>query len=373
MNTSPTSPADLPELTDARLDDIERAVFSRIASDRGQRRSRRNRWWIGGAAAAAVVVVAAVIAPSVVRSVSFSGSAGSVATESTYDQPAAAPGVEGAESLENGAGAQSLEDAAGTTADATREITTTASATVTVTDAAEAARAIGEDAEARGGYVESVNVDATAVSPSTGASSAGGSMIDPYLYPPVPGGGFIAVRVPSAELDGALAALATVGEVTVSTLGRQDVTDQAVDLRARVAASEASVVRLTELIGQAQSVADLIAAEAALAERQATLESDRQQLEMLENQVALSTLTVQLVPVAQSVEADPAGFGDGIAAGWNGLIATLNGIVIALGFLLPWIVVLAVSAALIWGVARLLRRMRGGRRVVDSPAPDGDR
>ena len=201
-----------------------------------------------------------------------------------------------------------------------------------------------------------------------------GSMIEPYPYPypSRDGGGWITVRVPSAELDGALAALAGVGEVTASNLSRQDVTDQAVDLRARVSASEASVARLTELIAQAQSVADLIAAESALAERQATLESDRQQLEMLENQVALSTLSVQLMPDTPTVEADPAGFGDGIAAGWNGLVATLNGVVIALGFLLPWIAVLALGAAIVWGVVRLVRRARSRHGDVRSPEPESD-
>ena len=110
-------------------------------------------------------------------------------------------------------------------------------------------------------------------------------------------------------------------------------------------AAQASVDRLTELMAQAGSLSDLIAAESALAERQATLESYQQQLKYYDEQVAYSTLTVTLTEPVETVEANPAGFGDGLAAGWNGLVATLNGIVIAIGFLIPWILVLAAIGA----------------------------
>ena len=83
-----------------------------------------------------------------------------------------------------------------------------------------------------------------------------------------------------------------------------------------------------------------------------------QQLTSLEDQVALSSLTVSLVEKTERIEADPAGFGDGLVAGWNGLVATLNGLVIGVGFLLPWIAVAAVVALVVWGIIALVRRRR---------------
>ena len=251
--------------------------------------------------------------------------------------------------------------------DGSREIATSASASMIVDDVAEAASRIGVDAATRGGYVESVNIDARGDASDTSATPPDGVRA-PYHSPN--GGGWITVRVPADELADAVAALDGLGDVTSSNIGRQDVTDQAVDLRARVAASEASVARLTELIGQAESVADLLTAESALAERQATLDADRQQLESLETLVSLSTLSVQLTPTTAVVEADPAGFGDGLAAGWNGLVATLNGIVIALGFLLPWLAVIGVIAAAVWGVVRLVQRARADRREKSRSRPE---
>ncbi|RKT36676.1 uncharacterized protein DUF4349 [Microbacterium sp. AG1240] len=359
MNTTPPTESALPDLPDERVEEMEKRVFARIGAERKTqvaRRTVRRRWWAGGAAAAAVVVLAAVIAPYISVGTTATSSAGS----SAADAPAVVPGrglpgstEEGWVSLDGSTvpGAQTGSGAA----DGAREIATTASANVVVDDVAGAARAIGDDAEARGGYVETTSIDSAVPTRET-SGGASDTMVAPYPYPV--DGGWISVRVPSDQLTDAVEALDARGEVTSSSIARQDVTDQAIDLRARVAASEASVARLTELIGQAQSVADLIAAESALADRQATLNSDRQQLESLENQVSLSTLTVQLTPVTPTVTADPAGFGDGIVAGWNGLVATLNGIVVAIGFLLPWIAVVGVIAIVAWGVTRLVRGAR---------------
>lgn len=78
----------------------------------------------------------------------------------------------------------------------------------------------------------------------------------------------------------------------------------------------------------------------------------------------MSSLTVSLNGETETVAADPAGFGDGVAAGWNGLVATLNGIVIAVGFLLPWLAVIGVLALLAWGIRRIVKTRRS-RRVTE--------
>jgi hypothetical protein len=148
------------------------------------------------------------------------------------------------------------------------------------------------------------------------------------------------------------------GDVLSSSISKQDVTSTAVDLRARVDATRASVQRLTELMSQSGSVSELIEAEVALTDRQAQLESYEQQLDMLEDQVAMSTLQVQLTRPAPQASADPAGFGDGLRAGWNGLIVSLNALVVALGFVLPWLAIAAAVLLVVW-IIRRARRPRG--------------
>ncbi|MGP3535996.1 DUF4349 domain-containing protein [Microbacterium sp. RD1] len=365
MNT--TQPPTLPELDDVRIAAIERDVFGRIAEDRRSSRRRRARGWAIGASAAAVIVVAAVIAPSVTSSLGGASSAGDSAPTTPEGGVELAPQVP----LDGRAGAGAEADSAVGAADAAtgqRDVISTGSATVVVGDVAAAAEQVAQRAQARGGYVESLSIGSSG-DVAVGGSPESGMIVGPAPYPGT-GAGWVSVRVPADQLDDAIAELREIGEVTSSTVSRQDVTDQAIDVRARIAASEASVARLTELMAQAADVADLLAAETALSERQATLEADRQQLAWLEGQIDLSSLSVQLVPASSPVEADPAGFGDGVAAGWNGLVATLNGIVIAFGFLLPWLGVLAVAAAITWGVVALLRRIRRSRRTRTTPPPE---
>jgi hypothetical protein len=366
MNTQrPEGSASLPELTAQRIEEIEQALFTDIARERverSRRERRRGRLWIAGGAAAAVVAVAAVIAPSVGSLVGAGGTSAVAPSEErggadsgiALDAPTA-PAPDDARSLTEG-GATS-ESAAGDTAD--RDIITTASASITVDDVEVAARAVGDVAVAHGGYVESMTIDRDGAAPPVDPATGSAYDIMPYPYPPQ--GTSVTVRVPAEDLPSVVSELSEIGEVTSSSIGRQDVTDQTVDLQARIDAAQASVDRLTALMSQAQNVADLIAAESALSERQGLLESYEQQLEMLQDQVEMSSLTVSIAPRVTQVAADPAGFGDGLAAGWNGLIATLNGIVVAFGFLLPWLAVAAVAALIVWAVVRIARRRRGLR------------
>lgn len=369
--------APLPELTDRRIDEIETALFADIAKERSARRVRRGRWWIGGAAAAAVVVVAAVIAPTVGGLVGgVGGVTGTSDSAVAPDAPAVAPemGGGGDTGADSGSGVATDESArsdgaalqSSDTATGQRDIITSATATVVVDDIPGAAETIGEAAEARDGYVESMSIGQSGVvypvDPSTGFIE------DTKSYPYQPDGAWITVRVPADELTGMVRELSALGEVTASSVNRQDVTEQTVDLEARIEASQASVDRLTELMSQATSVADLLAAESALAERQATLESYQAQLKSLDSLVDMSSLTVTLQPVVVPVEADPAGFTDGFVAGWNGLVATLNGIVVALGFLIPWLVVVAIAGLIVWAIVRSVRRRRAARAARPVPA-----
>lgn len=371
MNTEDIT---LPDLSDRRRDEIESALFAQIASERRDaladaeraraRAARRGRVWMGAAAAAAFVAVAAVIAPQLTAVTGGGGS--SISAE----QPAT---IEGARdqslSLPDqvaGAAEGAIVDGVDAGLDAgDREIIATASATLAVEDARAAAATITQLAADAGGYVESLSIGG-----STAVADDTGGVIAPDRSAPIApsAGAWITVRVPADQLTATIADLSALGEVTASQVDRRDVTTEAVDLRARVTALEASVARLTALMGEATSTADLIAAESALAARQSELDSLRQQLTYLDSQVGMSTLTVTLTEPAPTATADPAGFGDGLAAGWSGLVASLNGLVIAVGFLLPWVAVIALVVLVVWGVRRLVRRRKAPARGSDPGA-----
>ncbi|MBQ3359173.1 MAG: DUF4349 domain-containing protein, partial [Microbacterium sp.] len=312
-----------------------------------------RRRWLTGVGVAAAFAVGVLVTPPILGVV---GSGGASSTADGFSSPAVdAPvpgvampeqGVSGDRSASLDSAAESSSLASGEVDTADREIIANANATLEVEDIADAADAISALAEEHGGYVESTEVGKALAVDGTSEPAPADS-----------GYGWISIRVPSADLAAVIAELDESGEVLSSSISRQDVTDVAVDLRARVDATKASVQRLTELMAQTGSVSELIEAEVALTDRQAQLESYEQQLAALDDQVAMSSLQVQLTRTATTTTADPAGFGDGLWAGWNGLIVSLNALVIAVGFLLPWAAIAGVVVLAIWLIRRA-RRMR---------------
>lgn len=356
----------LPMLSDEAIARIEEGVFAEIAAEprtsaspaAARSRARRRRWLTGIGVAAAFAVGVLVTPP--ILALTGSSSATSTADGVGFVGGAPLPAVplpgQGS-AADRSAGSETAESSAvvpGEIGEEGRDIVATANASIEVEDIAEAADDIAALAEQYGGYVESTDVGRSGVAID---SSAPG--------PSQPDYGWVSIRVPSADLTAVIDDLDETGEVLSSSISRQDVTATAVDLRARVEASQASVQRLTELLSQSASVSELIEAEVALTDRQAELESYQQQLSALEDQVAMSTLQVQLTPASTTTSADPAGFGDGLLAGWNGLIVSLNALVIAVGFVLPWAAIAGAVVLVVW----LVRRARARRRDDADPLP----
>jgi hypothetical protein len=105
---------------------------------------------------------------------------------------------------------------------------------------------------------------------------------------------YFTVRIPADSFDAFLANVTQLGNVVDQSITRTDVTTQALDLDAQIAALEPAVSRMKELLAQATTVADVIAAESALAERQARLDGLVAQRDYLAQQVAMATVFISL-------------------------------------------------------------------------------
>lgn len=191
------------------------------------------------------------------------------------------------------------------------------------------------------------------------ASAAGGFVAAENTYAGDYAYSSITVQVPAAKLDGVIDAISKLGTIESVDVSAQDVTSQTVDLDARIKALQASVDRMTDLLAQASDVSDLMAIEAQLSQRQAELDALKAQRTWLGDQVAMSTLSVTVQPVSTIEPVDTPGFGGGLESGWAALVSAFAVAVTAVGFLLPFAILVAIVAVpvTIWAVW-LVRRHR---------------
>jgi hypothetical protein len=173
----------------------------------------------------------------------------------------------------------------------------------------------------------------------------------------------VVLRVPPERFAATLDELATLGEVTATRVGTDDVTEVVVDLEGRLAGARASVERLRQLFRDAGDVPSVVAVEAELARREGEVEALAGQLRALGSQVDLATVTVHLSGGASAASAAVSeglpGFQRGLRTGWAAFVDVAGAVATALGFGLPFLAVaVAVGGPVLW-----LRRRAAGPRT----------
>lgn len=102
-------------------------------------------------------------------------------------------------------------------------------------------------------------------------------------------------RVPPSDFQRVLNDLDGVGTLLDKQVDATDVTGRVVDLRSRITSTELSVERLRGFLSGATDLNQIATFENELRNRETDLETLRGQLRTLENQVALSTITISLI------------------------------------------------------------------------------
>lgn len=186
--------------------------------------------------------------------------------------------------------------------------------------------------------------------------ASGGRVASRSDYTPVDYGqpsAYLEVRIPSSDLDATVAAITDLGEVQEISVNTVDVSLQKVDLDARIEVLEAAIERLATLLASAETTADLITIESALAERQAELDSLQSQRDYLSDQTLFATLSINVITPADATPSDPDGFVDGLVRGWEGVLAFFAGTVVWAGILVPWLGLAGVVVGVFWAIARV--------------------
>lgn len=169
---------------------------------------------------------------------------------------------------------------------------------------------------------------------------------------------YLTVRIPEEKLDAVIEEVSKLGNRTALNIYSSDVTLQVVDLKAKVDALTTSRDRLLDLLNQATSTADLIAAEQALANTQGELDSYQSQLDYLDSQVAESTLTIQVADDASSITNGLRGISETLLISAQNFLKAFENIVIFIGTAIPWLLVGLVLYLSFRGFKRLLKKRR---------------
>lgn len=161
--------------------------------------------------------------------------------------------------------------------------------------------------------------------------------------------GNITIRIPAEEFDATVEEIRDMAfEVTSETTNSQDVTEEFVDLEARVANLEATADRVRSFLDEARNVEDALAVNAELSRLESEIESLKARMNFLSESAAFSRLTVFITPDVLSQPIEVGGWRpEGVAlSALEALISVLQGIASAL----IWGVILCVPLAIIFGI-----------------------
>lgn len=174
--------------------------------------------------------------------------------------------------------------------------------------------------------------------------------------------GTLTIRIPTSKFANLSNHLKKLGEVESETIAADDVTEQHVDLSARLVSARTLETRLLELVaGRTDSVADLLLVEAELGRVREVVERLDAQLRNLDDQVGMATLTLSISTAEPRMLAQS--LGDRMSGALSGSYSALRdaaaALLIVLAALLPWALLLGLLGVIGALLRIVFRRVRG--------------
>lgn len=168
--------------------------------------------------------------------------------------------------------------------------------------------------------------------------------------------GYISIRIPAASFDDAMTSLKGYAvKVNSSSTNSQDVTDQYIDLQARLKTAQAAEQQYLTILEKATTVTDTLQVYNALTQVRTQIEQLQGQIQYLDQTAQMSLISVQMSPEASSKP---------LVGGWSFmeiLTSAIRGLTsagqaIASGFI--WVVIFLPVWGVVLGVAYWLFRRR---------------
>lgn len=208
-----------------------------------------------------------------------------------------------------------------------KKIIRTAALTIVTPRYAEGLSTLRGLCEEAGGWVSSSN---ESVSSATGLHTA-----------------YLALRIPTAALDGYLEGSAGAGRITRREETAEDVSENYYDTRARLENQQALMSRLQSLVTDAATLSDLLDLETKMAEIQYTIDQLQTSLNRTDRQVDYATVNVTLrEEITPELNDGTVSLGarllGALHTGWEAFTGFLQDVVVFLTAALPFLAVVAV-------------------------------
>ena len=163
------------------------------------------------------------------------------------------------------------------------------------------------------------------------------------------------LRVPSAQFDGAVAALSQLGKVESVNVSAEDVGEEYVDLGARLANARRVEARLAELLAtRTGKLSDVLTVEQELARVRQEAERYEARMRWLERRATLSSLDVSIHEKLPLIDS-PSGRGpilEAFAEAWERMVSFVAWLIAMLGILVPLGVLLLVGTLVVRKIIR---------------------
>jgi len=183
-----------------------------------------------------------------------------------------------------------------------------------------------------------------------------------------PASAYMTIRVAAAKLEALQTELAKLGKVVTQSASADDVTQEYIDLSARLKNLKAEEARLRSFLRRTDKVSELLEVERELSRVRGEIEAMQAQVDYLERQAAKATLVLTLTEPGPVIRPDTSdwGFIDAITRGIQGAAAVLTTLITGLIALSPVLILVAVA----WFIIRWLRRRGRGTESEDSSEGD---
>ncbi|MDD3421331.1 MAG: DUF4349 domain-containing protein, partial [Methanocellales archaeon] len=185
-----------------------------------------------------------------------------------------------------------------------------------------------------------------------------GFVSDSYSY--VTGTGYkrgdFTIRVPTDEFLSVISEIEQIGNVKSKHTSGQDVTEEYIDLKARINNLERQEQRLLEILDMANTTQEVLVVEKEIWRVRSEIEQLTGRINYLENRIELATISVSLYeqePITHSW-----GIRDAFRAAFEAFVSTIRGLIILVGYVVPILILVGLG----WLIkSKLMPKLRKGK------------